>query len=40
LLWVPAERLVEYPFPPANSRLIGQIIIRLSTCEIPDFCDA
>ncbi len=39
LLWVPTDRLAEYPFPPANARLIGQIIVRLSSCDIPEFCE-
>jgi mutator protein MutT len=37
--WVAAERLVEFPFPAANTRLIPQIVLRLSSCDIPAFCE-
>ncbi|HET6247581.1 MAG TPA: 8-oxo-dGTP diphosphatase MutT [Tepidisphaeraceae bacterium] len=36
--WVQAERLVDFPFLPANAALIGQIIAKLSDCEIPQLC--
>lgn len=35
--WVAPEHLTDYPFPAANARLIGQIIMRLSNCTLPAF---
>jgi mutator protein MutT len=37
--WVQAERLTDFPFLPANARLIGQIIVKLSTCDLPELCE-